>query len=200
MKNEDSTVLDRAIGLAVRAHKGMRRKTEGLPYIMHPLQVVVIASTMTDDPEVLAAAVLHDTVEDAGVAFDEIERVCGARVARLVASETEEKHPEMDLADSWKLRKTESLERLAAAEDPGTKIMWLSDKLANLRGFYHVWQERGDDLWQDFNQRDPRQQAWYYRSILKLVESLSGAEAYTEFERLIDVMFGGVEHEHSQNP
>lgn len=93
MDEKTINVLDRAICMAVRAHAGMQRKKDGSPYILHPMEVAVIAGTLTQDPEVLAAAVLHDTVEDAGVTLEEIGAACGERVARLVASETEEKIP-----------------------------------------------------------------------------------------------------------
>lgn len=49
------------------------------PYILHPMEAAVIAGTLTQDPEVLAAAVLHDTVEDAGVTLEEICAACGER-------------------------------------------------------------------------------------------------------------------------
>ena len=57
-------VFDKAIEFAVKAHGGMFRKGGSIPYIVHPLEVAASAVGFTDDPEILAAAVLHDTVED----------------------------------------------------------------------------------------------------------------------------------------
>ena len=59
-------LVNEAVAFAVKAHDGMRRKKGGLPYILHPLEAAVIVGTMTDDQNVIAAAVLHDVVEDAG--------------------------------------------------------------------------------------------------------------------------------------
>ena len=59
-------LLNRAILFAVRAHDGQRRKGGNIPYILHPLEAAAIAATLTEDEEVLAAAVLHDVVEDTG--------------------------------------------------------------------------------------------------------------------------------------
>ena len=56
--------LDRAIIFAVKAHSGTERRGKGYPYIVHPLEAVEIVATMTKDQELLAAAALHDTVED----------------------------------------------------------------------------------------------------------------------------------------
>ena len=58
-------MVNQAINFAVDAHRGQMRKGTALPYIVHPLEVLSIVSHMTDDPEILAAAVLHDTVADA---------------------------------------------------------------------------------------------------------------------------------------
>ena len=61
------------IVFAVKAHDGMRRKTSQVPYILHPMEAAVIVGTMTDDQDLIAAAALHDVVEDAGVTIEEIE-------------------------------------------------------------------------------------------------------------------------------
>ena len=57
-------MIDRAIAFAVKAHEGQPRKGTDIPYIFHPIEVGMIVSRITDDAEVIAAAVLHDTVED----------------------------------------------------------------------------------------------------------------------------------------
>lgn len=186
------TVFEEAIIFAVRAHQGMRRKSEEVPYIAHPLEVAAICASMTADAEVLAAAVLHDTVEDTAVTMEDIRNHFGERVALLVASETEDKHPEMSKSDSWRLRKEESLEQLRQATDPGVKILWLGDKLSNIRSFYRAWRLRGNVFWNNYNQKDPAQQAWYYRTIAKLLSELKDTEAWQEFHYDVEAIFEGV--------
>ena len=56
------TLLDEAIRFAVQAHSGQPRKGTNMPYILHPLEAAAIVATMTDDLEIIAAAVLHDLV------------------------------------------------------------------------------------------------------------------------------------------
>ena len=73
MSEMDTTVLDKAIGFAARAHAGQVRKGTSTPYILHPLEAAAICATVTDDLEVLAAAVLHDVVEDTGISIDQVE-------------------------------------------------------------------------------------------------------------------------------
>ena len=70
----DTSILDKAIVFAVKAHQGAERKGKAFPYIVHPMEAVSIAATMTNDQELLAAAVLHDTVEDSSVTLKDIER------------------------------------------------------------------------------------------------------------------------------
>ncbi len=189
----DAGVFEKAICFAVRAHSGMKRKN-GSPYILHPLEVAAIAGTITDDPDVLAASVLHDTVEDTPTTIEDIRSKFGEHIAMLVSSETEDKRADMPPCDSWLLRKEESLNELRDAQDIGTKIMWLSDKLSNMRSFLRLYREEGDKMWNRFNQNDPVKQAWYYRSVAEYTKELSYTEAWKEYVKRTEEVFKGVEH------
>ena len=68
----NTELLDRAIMFAVKAHAGTERRGKGFPYIIHPLEAVEIVATITPDQEILAAAALHDTVEDTDVTIGDI--------------------------------------------------------------------------------------------------------------------------------
>ena len=85
----DTTLLDRAIVFAVRAHSGTERRGKGFPYIVHPLEAMEIVSTMTSDQELLAAAALHDVVEDTAVTEEDIRKEFGDRIASIVAAESD---------------------------------------------------------------------------------------------------------------
>ena len=85
----DTQLLDRAIVFAVKAHAGTERRGKGFPYIVHPMEAVEIVATMTPDQELLAAAALHDTVEDTYVSIEDIRAQFGDRVARLVEAESD---------------------------------------------------------------------------------------------------------------
>lgn len=186
-------VLDRALHFAIEKHSGQTRKTQAAPYILHPLEVIAIVSTMTGDPETLVAAVLHDTVEDAGVTLEEIAERFGKRVALLVMTETENKREELPPAQTWQLRKEETLIMLEHTRDLSVKMMWLGDKLSNMRSFYRLYRSQGDALWQNFNQKDPNMQAWYYRTIAKCLRELQEYDAYQEYVKLVNIVFENVE-------
>ena len=183
-------LVSEAIAFAVRAHDGMRRKKSEAPYILHPMEAAVIVGTMSDDQNLIAAAALHDVVEDAGITIEEIEKKFGARVRELVASETEDKRADLPPTDTWRIRKEESLAVLENTNDIGVLMVWLGDKLANMRSIYRDWKVEGDAMWQRFNQKNVSEQAWYYRSIVKLTERLSDTSAWLEYKTLTELVFG----------
>ena len=116
-------LVSEAIIFAAKVHDGMRRRKSDSPYVLHPLEAAVIVGSMTDDQHVIAAAVLHDVVEDAGIAMDEIEQRFGTRVRQLVESETENKREDLPPEDTWRVRKEESLRVLANTEDPAVRMI-----------------------------------------------------------------------------
>lgn len=80
--------------------------------------------------------------------------------------------------------------KLEKTEDIGVLMMWLGDKLANMRALYRDFKVEGNDIWQRFNQKDAKEQAWYYRSIVKLTERLSDTSAWNEYKTLTELVFG----------
>ena len=183
-------LVSEAIMFAVKAHDGMRRKKSELPYILHPMEAAVIVGTMSDDQNLIAAAALHDVVEDAGITLEEVEMRFGKRVRELVGAETEDKRADLPPTDTWRIRKEESLEVLKNTEDIGVLIVWLGDKLANMRSIYRDFKVEGVQMWQRFNQKDVNEQAWYYRSIIKLTDRLSDTSAWLEYKTLTELVFG----------
>ncbi len=182
-------IFEKAVKFAVERHSGQTRKTSDLPYILHPMEVASIVSTMSEDRELLAAAVLHDTVEDTDTTFDEIRENFGKKVELLVMTETEDKRPEIPEAQTWEIRKEESLIILENTKDIAVKMLWLGDKLSNIRSFARQYRQCGDELWKTFNQKDPSKQAWYYRKIAECLSVLEEYDAYKEYVSLVDYIF-----------
>lgn len=190
-------LFEKAISFALKAHEGQIRKKSGTPYILHPIEASVIAATMTDDPEILSAVVLHDTIEDTDVTEHDLRREFGERVTQLVLGETEKEYAELSREESWKLRKEESLTRLRQTQDKAVRILWLSDKLSNIRSLCRLQAVRRDAMWDDFHQKDSRVQEWYYRSIAEVLSDLSDTQAYKEYVFLTNLLFGGA-HENPE--
>lgn len=182
-------IISKAIIFAVKAHDGMRRKKTATPYILHPVEAAVIAGSLTDDQEVMAAAVLHDVVEDTCITIEEIEAEFGKRVAELVASESEDKREDKPPSETWQIRKEEAVQFLENTDNKDIKILYLGDKLANMRSIYKDWINAGDSVWERFNQKDKSHHAWYYRSIAEAMHELKETPAWKEYDRLIKIVF-----------
>lgn len=181
--------LDSAIKFATDKHQGQLRKREGTPYILHPLEAAAIANDLTKDEDVLIAAILHDTVEDTEATIDEVREKFGDRVAQLVAAETENKRDSLPPEETWEVRKRESLEHLKNTTDPAVKILWLADKLSNVRTIYQIYQKEGDKVWDNFHMKDVNKQEWYYRTIVEYLSDLDGTLAYMEYRQLVNEIF-----------
>ena len=183
------SVFHDAIQFAMNAHDGQVRKGTSLPYIVHPIEVATIVGWYTTDEEVLAAAVLHDTMEDAGVSKDELAKRFGDRVANLVSDQSENKRRDVPASDSWKIRKRETIKEMSkACRD--SKLICLGDKLSNLRQMAKDFDEVGDKLWDRFNQKDVSQIGWYYGSIYRVVyDDFRDTWAIEEYEKLWNKLF-----------
>ena len=184
----DTTLLDRAIVFAVRAHAGTERRGKGFPYIVHPMEAVEIVATMTRDQELLAAAALHDTVEDTDVTIEQIRTEFGDRIASLVASESDTMPEGVSEEDSWHARKQAAIDRLARASHDA-KIVALGDKLSNMRAIARDYAQQGDRLWNLFHAKAPKDHEWHYRGLAESLSELRDTFAYKEFEQLIDQVF-----------
>ena len=185
----NTELLDRAIVFAVQAHAGTERRGKGFPYIVHPMEAVEIVATMTPDQELLAAAALHDTVEDTDVTVEQIRAEFGDRIASLVASESDTPVEGVSQEESWHIRKQAAIDRLAAASHDA-KIVALGDKLSNMRAIARDYAIQGDDLWNLFRVKDRKDHEWHYRGLAASLRELQDTFAYKEFEQLIDQVFG----------
>lgn len=185
----DTELLDHAIVFAVKAHHNTERRGKGFPYIVHPLEAVEVVATITSDQELLAAAALHDTIEDTNVTVEQIRAEFGDRIADLVHMESDQFAEGISEEDSWHDRKQAAIDRLAAASHD-VKIVAMGDKLSNMRAIWRDYQVKGDELWSIFHCSDKAAHEWHYRGLAASLSELSDTFAYQEFVRLIDEVFG----------
>jgi GTP pyrophosphokinase len=131
-------ILRRAVTLASRAHAGQKRAS-GEPYVQHSLAVAKILADLGLDHETLAAAILHDVVEDGGIALDDLKNEFGASIAGLVDGVTRMKVIQEFQSEPAGSRhehaQAESLRKmlLAMAEDVRVVFIKLADRLHNMR-------------------------------------------------------------------
>lgn len=184
-KGWNLTVIEKAIAFATRAHEGQVRKGTARPFITHPLEVGKIVSTMTNDEEVISAAILHDTIEDCEQVTEEmIRQEFNARVAELVSQESEDK------SKTWMERKSHTIAHLKVAPRE-IQMIGLADKLSNMRDIDRDYPECGEELWNRFRMKDKQVIGWYYKSVRdSLRDALQDREAFQEYCRLIEKNFG----------
>lgn len=176
-------MIGEAAVFAEKAHRGVFRKGTDIPYITHPMETAVIVSAFTDDEEIIAAALLHDVMEDAGVTQEELEAAFSPRVARLVMEESEDKRR------TWQERKSCTVRHLITASRE-IKILALGDKLSNMRSTARDYLVLGDVIWQRFNEKDKTKHAWYYWGIAHALKELNGHVYYQEYVMLCRNVFG----------
>ena len=183
------SLMDRAIVFATRAHSGTYRKGTSIPYIGHPIEAAAIVSTMTADPDMIAAAVLHDVVEDTDATVEEISFFFNERIARLVEAESENKRKDLPPQETWMVRKMETLEFLRTKADREAKILALADKLSNMRAIHRDQNTVGDKLWERFNEKDKSKHGWMYRQVANALSELSDTFAWQEYDELVRKTF-----------
>ena len=184
----NTELLDRAIVFAVRAHAGTERRGKGFPYIVHPMEAVSIVATMTADQELLAAAALHDTVEDTDVTVEQLRAEFGDRIATIVSEESDSLPEDVSEEASWHARKQAAIDRISRTSREA-KMVALGDKLSNMRAIARDYAVRGDSLWNLFHEKRRSEHAWHYRGLADALRELEGTYAFQEFERLINQVF-----------
>lgn len=185
----DTTLFDKAAKFAIDAHRGTERRGKGHPYVIHVMEAASIVATITNDPELLAAAVLHDVIEDTDYTAEDIKNQFGEKVASLVVTESDVVIEGKTESESWHERKQAAIDRLKATSHEG-KIVALGDKLSNMRAIARDYDAQGEELWNLFHVNDPKEHKWHYEGLAASLSELKETEAYKEFEYLIKKVFG----------
>lgn len=182
---ENNGTLEKAMQFAMEAHRGGVRKGTDKPYILHPIETLQILSSMDADTNLMAAGLLHDTIEDTNKKLLDVYAEFGTDVAALVYAHSEDKRK------SWYMRKLYTIQELAGS-NIRHKMLVLADKVANLRNLYsdHKWM--GDEIWNRFN-APKHMQAWYYGALndglCELQNYPETEDAYWEMTRLYKELF-----------
>jgi GTP diphosphokinase / guanosine-3',5'-bis(diphosphate) 3'-diphosphatase len=132
----DEDLLNRAYVFAMKAH-GSQLRASGDPYFHHPVEVAGILTGFKLDSASIATALLHDTVEDTGATLDEIERLFGRTVARLVDGVTKLNRLELQSAQTAQAENFRKL-LLAMSEDIRVLLVKLADRLHNMRTLHFI--------------------------------------------------------------
>jgi (p)ppGpp synthase/HD superfamily hydrolase len=161
------SIVIKAIEYATEHHKTMVRKGTKIPYLTHLFNVCKILAERNCDDHVLAAALLHDIVEDTEVTIEQVNQRFGPRVAQMVEGATEpfklqkEKFNELS---TWKERKEHTIHFIEADASLDQCLVMIADKIDNIRSIAYDLEIIGETVWDRFN-ASKKEQQWYYVSL-----------------------------------
>lgn len=168
---------EKAMRLALRAHEGQVRKTDGSPYVIHPIMVALKLARHGFSDEVVAAALVHDVLEDTPVNEDELKQELGQEVLDIVTGVSEDKNLE------WEMRKEAYAKQIGAGSD-GVKAVSIGDKIHNLESVLRTYDEIGPTIWEKFN-RGKEKKMWFEHLVLDALKEHWEHPLIAEYEALI---------------
>jgi (p)ppGpp synthase/HD superfamily hydrolase len=143
---QSSPVVRDALQTAHRAHAGqIRNGSGGMAYVEHPRAVAELLAEHGYGADVLAAALLHDVVEDSEITAEELRGPFGPAIAGLVAALSDD-----ESIESWRERKDEHRERVRAA-GPDALAIYAADKLNNTGSLHRAHATEGSEVEREFN-------------------------------------------------
>lgn len=174
------SLYEEALKLAVRAHQGQVRKHDGSPYIIHPIMVAHIVAKAGFDETVVAAALVHDVLEDTHVSREELRSVLGDTVANIVTAVSE------DTTLPWEERKAAYVAAVVAAGEP-VWVVSVADKIHNASDFTQSHAENGPDAWKVFN-RGKEKKLWFEQLLLSELKKVWSHSLLDTYQEKIAVM------------
>ncbi|OCL27543.1 metal-dependent phosphohydrolase [Orenia metallireducens] len=187
MQLNKNKLIAKALEVAAKAHYGdMRKGKEDTPYIIHPVEVAMILQENGTKEEVIAAALLHDTLEDTDLTEEELKGIFNSRITEMVIGASEELEDRE--STPWEERKEHTINYLKTINDIDIKYIACADKLANIRSMIRDYDEIGDELWTIFN-RGYKKQKWYYESLVDSLNQLEGVKMYEQFKLAVKYLF-----------
>jgi (p)ppGpp synthase/HD superfamily hydrolase len=175
-------VIEKALKTAAKAHERQYRKGTDIPYITHPVAVGMILLKAGYSEELVAAGILHDTVEDTNLSLQDIEQLFGRNIAQIV-----EGCSEPDKSLSWENRKKHTIEYLETAPEE-IRVVACADKLHNIRSIASDIEQFGDQVWGRFKRgKDP--QEWYYTHIIESLGLQSSFQLLDQLKLEVERLF-----------
>ncbi len=179
-------IVQKAINFAAVAHRNQTRKATDIPYISHPFAVGILLQKEKCSDSVIAAGILHDTLEDTDTNYETLAEQFGEHIANLVRAASE---PDKTLP--WRVRKQHTIDMLKNLSIEEIQVI-TADKLHNLQSIKEDRKTIGEMVWERFN-HGMKDQHWYYASIVK--ELAPRKEEFTlirELELEVSHVFGSL--------
>ena len=173
-------LVERAMAIAVSAHEGQMRKEADVPYIVHPVSVALVLARNGFPDTFVAAALVHDVVEDTSVSLEELRSLLGDEVANIVAPVTH------DDTLPWEEKKRAYIEEVRKAS-LGAKAISLADKISNAHSLLAAYKVQGSAIWKHFN-AGREKKLWFERAMLDMYRETWEHPMVEEYALLVSEM------------
>ena len=137
-------LIEKATMVALNAHSGQKRKDDNSPYIAHPFMVAIKLAQNGFSEEIIAAALVHDVLEDTNVSENDLRKELGETILNVVKTLSEDK------SLPWEERKKKYIESVRNGSE-GAKAVSISDKIHNAEGVLAAYELEGPKIWKYFN-------------------------------------------------
>ena len=179
MKPELS-LIEKAIRIIVTAHANQKRKNDGSPYVVHPLMVAIKLMKYNFSDEVIAAALVHDILEDTDISEQELRDNLGNGVVDLVKMVTN------DNFLSWEDKKNKYIETVRNGSEEA-KAISIAGKIHNAENFLFTYNQIGSEIWKKFS-RGKEKKMWFEEEMLKMFKETWSHPMINEYEKLVEQM------------
>lgn len=159
-------LIKRAIYFAAEKHDKQYRKGTNVPYFAHPVLVAMEVSKYSEDEDIIAAAFLHDVIEDCSVGYTELQKLFSKRIAKIVKELSFSTGGDKKI--SWRDKKKVYLKKVKKASEEALVIV-AADKMNNMRSYFDAVIS-GVDVGKLFR-GDLSGYLWYYGKILEILKS-----------------------------
>lgn len=170
-------LVEKALRIMLTAHGQQVRKTDSSPYIIHPMMVAKKLARLGFNDEVIAAAFIHDVLEDTDYPEKKLRQELGDKVVDIILPLSEDKKLE------WEERKKKYINDVKNASVE-TKAVSIADKIHNLESIIETHKTMGSDIWSKFN-RGKEQKMWFENAMLKAFQESWDHPMIAEYEKLI---------------
>ena len=165
-----SPLVKKSLYFAAQKHDGQYRKGNHVPYITHPVQVAFSVSSYTNNEEIIAAAFIHDVLEDCdNVSLSFLKKEFGDKVAKLVNEVSFVKNKKYS---TWKDKRKKQLLKIKRASKDALLIIAV-DKMVNFQSYFDALKKKGAKIQRDFG-GTPDEYRWFYTEIENILKFVLG--------------------------
>ncbi len=170
-------LIEKAIRIAASAHFNQTRKADGMLYITHPIAVALKLAKQGFSDTVIAAALVHDVLEDTDYSADKLKKELGNEVFKIVKAVTNDKSLE------WEDKKIKYIEIVRNGTEEA-KAVAVADKIHNIESLMIVHAKDGPKIWKRFN-RGKEKKIWFEKNFLEMIKETWKHPLVEEYEKLI---------------